>query len=116
MIPLSQCPGCQNEFFRTNHNSNWHEERCIKRCPLDYAQFHKTDFNDNEIGYFTFSTKDFNIYAYVDHFNIINHIYIYCKEFHKGSQQPALIFPLFDIDWSKMDFYNNKWKTWLVFS
>ncbi len=118
MIPLTQCPGCQSKFKRIRQNEGWHQETCKKYCPLNYSQFHQIDFDDNDIGYLHFYTKDFNVYVYVDHFGIKDLIYIYHKVFPRGesTQQPVFKIPRFEIDWNKLDYYNNKWKLWTILS
>ncbi len=99
MIPLTKCPGCQGPFKRIKLNEGWPQEMCEKRCPLGYYQFHQRNFEDNEIGYFIFNTKDFNIYVYVDHFGYQDKIFIYHLTFPKGelTQPPFLIIPRFEI-------------------
>lgn len=118
MIPLTKCPGCQGPFRRVNHNSGWHEESCMIRCPLDYSQYHQTNFDDNEIGYFTFYTEDFNVYVYIDHFGMKDIIHIYHKVFPRGEATQDTVFrlPRFEIDFSKLEEYNKKWKIWNTFS
>lgn len=118
MIPLTKCPGCQGPFKRINPNSGWYQELCENRCPLDYSQFHKTDFDDNDIGYITFYIKDFSVYVYVDHFGLKDTIHIYNRVFPRGESMQRYIFciPRFEIDWAKLDHYNERWKLWKTFS
>lgn len=118
MIPLTKCPGCNSPFKRINHNARWHEELCIKRCPLDYTQYHQTSFDDNAIGYFTFYTEDFQVYVYIDHFGMKDLIYVYHRVFPRGenTQKPVFILPRFEIDFLKLEDYNKKWKVWNTFS
>lgn len=109
MIPLIKCPGCQGKFKRIKQNERWHQELCENRCPLDYSQYHKIDFDDNDIGYFTFQIKDFHVYVYIDHYSLKDIIYIYNKIFPRGesSQLPIFRIPIIEIDWNKLDHYNN---------
>lgn len=118
MIPLIQCPGCQGPFHRVNYNARWHQEMCKDRCLLDYSQYHKINFDDNDISYITFNTQDFKVYVYVDYFDLKDIVHIYHKIFPRGewTQKPVFIRPIFEIDFSKLDYYNNKWKLWKVFS
>jgi hypothetical protein len=118
MIPFTKCPGCQGPFKRIKQNERWHQQMCVKRCPLDYSQYHKIDFDDNDIGYFTFDTQDFRVYSYIDHFDMKEIIHIYYKVFPRGelTQKPVFILPRFEIDFSKIEDYNKKWKIWSTFS
>lgn len=118
MIALTKCPGCQGELRRINHNKSWYEEICFNRCQLDYSQFYKVNFDDNDIGYYTFYTNDFHVYFYIDHFGIKDTIYIYHKVFPEGvgTMPPFIKIPTFDIEWDKLNYYNNKWKIWNLFS
>lgn len=118
MIPLTQCPGCQAKFKRIKQNERWHQEMCKKRCPLDYSQYHKIDFNDNDIGYLTFYTEDFMVYVYVDHFGLKDIIHIYNRVFPRGESMQRYVFeiPRFEIDFTKIEEYNKKWKIWRTFS
>jgi hypothetical protein len=118
MKPLELCPGCQSPFRRIKQNEGWHQELCDRRCSLDYAQFHQRSFEDDSIGYVTFDTKDFFIYAYYDHFGHKDLIYIYHQEFPRGesTQGPAFIIPMFPIDYSKIDEYNQRWNLWTILS
>lgn len=118
MIPLTKCPGCQAKFKCISHNARWHQEMCKKRCSVDYSQYHKIDFNDNDIGYFTFYTEDFHVYVYIDHFGLKDIIHIYHKVFPREelTQKYAFAIPRFEIDFSKLDYYNNKWKLWTLLS
>jgi hypothetical protein len=118
MIPYTQCPGCQGPFRRINHNKGWHQELCENRCPLDYSQFHQTSYDDNEIGYITFELQDFYVYVYFNHFGYKDVIYIYHQVFPRGEsvQGPAFIIPRFEIDWNKLEQYNERWKLWSILS
>lgn len=118
MIPLTKCPGCQGPFKQIKQNEYWHQEICDNRCPLLYQQFHQHNFEDNEIGYFTFNTKDFGVYVYIDHFGYKDKIILYHLVFPRGeATQPYFqIIPRFEIEWDKLDKYNDRWNLWKTFS
>ena len=118
MIPLDKCPGCQGPFRRIKQNEGWHQELCNNRCALDYSQYHQTSFEDNSIGYFTFDTPDFYVYSYIDHFGYKDLMYIYHQEFPRGEsvQGPAFVIKRFEIDFSKIEEYNSRWKLWTILS
>lgn len=118
MKAFKVCPGCQGPFRRISHNSSWLEELCDHRCALDFSQFHRTSFEDDDIIYQNFNTQDFFLYAYFDFAGYKNEIYIYHKIFPRGeaTQNAAFKIPMFDIDFSKVDEYNKRWKLWAILS
>jgi len=112
MTPLTKCPGCQGPLEITNYNEGYRKEVCQSKCDLNYERFGIANFTSN--GYIKFTLKDFYVWVYLDYFEVQDKI----KIFHKRgvSTDAAFIIPIFKIDWDKLDYYNERWKSWIVFA
>jgi hypothetical protein len=118
MKPFKVCPGCQGPFKQIVQNKNWHQDLCQNRCDVDFSQFHLTDFDDDTITYQSFYTEDFSVYAYYDSFGYKNLLHIYNRVFPRGqsTHMPIFIIPMFELDFTKLDEYNKRWKLWSILS
>lgn len=117
MIPLTACPGCQGPFKQINYNEGWHKETCQNECQLKYEKF---SIIDN--GYLKFAVKDFHVLVHIDFFDIKDKIHIYYKVpkrfegYIEPHNPPDFIIPRFEIEWDKLDYYNERWNLWKTFS
>lgn len=120
---LLRCPGCQGPLKQINYNEGWHKETCQNECLLEYEKFSITDN-----GYLKFTLKDFKVLVHIDFFGIKDKIYIYHKipkrvevpgtenYYTTAAGSEAFIIPRFEIEWDKLDYYNERWKLWKAFS
>lgn len=111
---IDSCPGCQSLFKQTKYNGGWHKEKCQNDCSLQYEKFSI----DNSNGYVRFSLQDFNVYVYIDFFDVKNQIWLYYKINEceaKRSLDNRIIVPMFNIDWNKLVYYNERWKKLVIF-
>lgn len=120
MTPLIKCPGCKVNLSQLTlvHNKIWFTNFCRAKCPTNYSQYHRTNFEDNDIVYFSFDTLDFNVKVYIDLEGSKDKLCIYNKTSSREELYPKPFFtcPRFKIEWDKLDYYNERWKLLRVFS
>jgi hypothetical protein len=116
MINSIKCPYCLTVLNLIHYNDDWCKEYCQKDCPIKYEKFYVTTSNDS-IGYIKFDLKDFYVKVYLDYFDIKNQIKICHKVASREFKVDPAVFtiPRFEIDWNKLEYYNDRWKSWLIF-
>lgn len=112
---LLTCPGCQESLKQTDYLGGWYHEICTNHnCTLKYENFSI----DNSNGFLKFRLKDFYVYVYIDFMERKDEIIIHPMKVSRQTQTEPQTFtiPRFQIDWKKLDDYNERWKMWRVFS
>lgn len=119
MKPFTKCPSCQAPFTRISYNINWLEESCSNYgCQTQYRQYFPKSWDDPNLSYIQFKTKDFFAYFYYDHHSYHNRAHIYHNVFPKGEsvQSPAFKIPAFEVNFDKLNDLNKRWKLWTILS
>jgi len=112
MKPFKECPACAAHFTQDNKNAIWWEEFCsnmfngVNPCPIKFRQYYKSSFQDDQLRYLQFYTKNFHIYVYFEPDTLWpGKTYIYDKVFNRGEhvQGPAFIVNNFPIDFNDLE-------------
>jgi len=120
--PYQECPIClcvqkPSSWTDINYNTIWWEKMCTNHYSNDcgFSQFFFSSYQDQELSYLTFSTKDFSVYVYGQNHPtevLRNKTYFYHKIFPKDSnvQIPFQIWDNYLPDWNNLDKLNDKLK------
>jgi hypothetical protein len=119
MKKFKKCPVCDcDAFIRRTYSSSWFEEHC-DNCDAQFSQHFSDSFDDEDIHYTTFYTKDFYYYVYYkESFSTKSGTTnIYNRIFPRGEsvQSPMLTYKKFDINYKELDKLNEKFKTLALF-
>ncbi len=123
MKPFRVCPYCQDALIQNHQSKNWWEEYCcriinsVNPCPIEYRQYYKESFVDDELQYLRFKTKDFNFYCYYAGHLGPGKTYIYHNKFPRGetTQKPFLIVKNFPINFEDVEPVNQRFKKLVPF-
>lgn len=93
---------------------------CQARCDSDFSQFFLSSFEDDNLSYANFYTKDFKLYFYFpNYYNVEmrNKMYVYHRVFPRGEavQNVQIISKIPETDFKNLDKLNNKLKIWTIF-
>lgn len=111
---LTQCPGCKGPFKNIIFSQTSCEDGCKNNCSLKYFQCY--NINNKLFDYFSFEVENFHAKVFLnDKYRAENKIYIYHLKAN-SSTSLAFIIPIFEIDWDKLKYYNERWKKLVIFS
>ncbi len=123
MRPFLVCPHCKDTLVQNHTSKYWWEEHCcrvvnsVNRCPIEYRQYYKESYSDDELQYIHFRTKDFNIYCYYDRHINCGKTYVYHVKFPRGesTQKPFVIVKNFPINFDDVEPINQRFKKLVPF-
>jgi hypothetical protein len=110
------CPVCKTQDKLKHHLPSKYFYQISCKNQYDICGFHQypiNSFEDQEIKYFSFYTKDFNIYVYGENENnrsAINLTHIYYRKFPRGQsvQSPLITWENWYPDFNNLTQLNNK--------
>jgi hypothetical protein len=117
MKRLTACPYCHSPFTSRKVSTYWYKQYCQRRCAMDYFQNFNAE-DDEEIGYITFNTKNFNLYVYYNRWDYKNiaHIYSSAELAERGKASPILKLPADKIDIYDLEALDIKLSTLALFT
>ena|SRR5271165_4382310 len=123
--PICSRRGIDNGWKHINHNSIWWEYKCgtyftQEETVCEFSQYFFKSYEDPELKYYQFYTKDYHVYVYSDDFGIKKQTigltnpngqtYFYHRKFPRGenTRGPFQVWDQFPIDWDNLDKLNDK--------
>jgi hypothetical protein len=124
MKPLTHCPHCQSPLVKKTipeefNNSKY--ENCSKRCVVDYFQYYRDSYEEQELQYISAYTPDkkFSFYYYTNcrlyPHNLV-HVYSQAEMDKHGVAMPLITLKDFTIDFDNLERFQQKLAIYAVFA
>jgi hypothetical protein len=104
MKPFIHCPYCNGAIHRPPLQGRLYYEYCSGYCATEYSQYFKDAFDEPELSYLRFSTKNFNVYTYFQNSSFPNEAHIYSRQILK--RYGGVASTLIKLPTKKIDIFN----------